>query len=633
MSGFQVSPGVQVKEIDLTNVVPAVSTSVGGYAGDFAWGPVDEVTLVVSEKDLVAKFGKPSTSKVSDFMAATSFLNYSNALRLVRAIDTNASNANTDSATTKVVVKQLDDYDSQYGSFAGDVTVTISADISSGVTEVTVDDATGVTVGDVITGAEFAADTTITEIVGNVLTLSSATTGDIEGLTTSVDYVVSFNKGTFAAKYPGVLGNALGIQLCSSSAAFDTWQYAGQFAGAPNTTPYTLSRGGSDDELHVVVIDVTGEFTGTAGTVLESFGFLSQARDAKSGDGTTVYYKDVLARSSKFVWLLNHPEALTNAGKVGAGTTFVTEMTPASFVFSGGNDSVDTGAATILAYDLFLDVETIEISLLFQGSNAADTTTLSEALINIAEQRKDCVAFISPPLSATVGTSTPAVDVKAWADTITSTSYAVMDSSALKVYDKYNDRFIWLQAAGSIAGLCANTDNIADPWFSPAGLNRGQLRSVVKLAFTPNKAQRDDLYQARVNPLVAFPGEGILLYGDKTALAKPSAFDRINVRRLFIVMEKAIATAAKFQLFEQNDAFTRAQFRNLVEPFLRSVQGRRGITEFAVICDETNNDGQVIDSNNFVADIYVKPTRSINFINLNFIATRSGIEFSEIIGQ
>jgi hypothetical protein len=633
MAGFQVSPGVQVKEIDLTNVIPAVSTSVGGYAGDFTWGPVDEVTLVASERDLIAQFGKPSISKVSDFMSAAYFLKYGDALRVVRAIDTVASNATTDDVTTNIVIRNRDNYDSQDGSFGGAETVTVSTVISFPSSTMLLDDASLLTVGDVVAGDSLVVGTTIVSIAGNTITLSDDTTGNIDGSVTPVDYTVTVNKGAFAAKYPGVLGNTLSIEVCSSTAAYDTWAFKGQFAGAPNTTDYTSSRGGSNDEMHIVVLDAKGEFSGTAGTVLETFGFVSQARDAKSGDGTSVYYKDVLARGSRYVWSLNHPVELVEAGSNANGITFTTSAAILDYDFVGGNDSVEAYSEVIVAYDLFLDVETVEISLLIQGSNAADTTTLSEALITIAEDRKDCVAFISPPLSTSVGNATASADVKAWADTITSTSYAVMDSSALKVYDKYNDQFIWLQAGSSIAGLCANTDDVADPWFSPAGLNRGNMRGVVKLAFTPNKAQRDDLYQARVNPLVAFPGEGILLYGDKTALSKPSAFDRINVRRLFIVMEKAISTAAKFQLFEQNDAFTRAQFRNMVEPFLRSVQGRRGVTEFAVICDDTNNTGQVIDTNNFVADIYVKPTRSINFINLNFIATRTGVEFSEIIGQ
>lgn len=637
MSGFQVSPGVQVKEIDLTNVVPAVSASIGGYAGDFGWGPVDEITLVSSEKILASKFGKPSVDKVTDFMSAAYFLNYAGALRVVRAIDAVASNANTDDATTKVVIKNQDNYDAQDGSFVDTIVATTAVATLAGQTELVLVDVTGITVGDVVSTAVagIAVGTTVLSIAGNTITLSLATVADIDGTVTPVEINVAVYKGEFAAKYPGILGNGLDIEVCSSAAAYATWSYKGQFASAPGSSDYAVARSGSADEVHVVIVDKTGLFSGTAGAVLETFGFLSQARDAKASDGTTIYYKDVLNRSSKYVWLLNHDQGLTGAGSLASGTTFSTESTVKTYTFVGGTDTVNTDAAVVLAYELFNDAETVDISLLFQGTNAGDTpsTTLSEKLISIAESRKDCVAFISPPIEATVGSADPSGDVIAWADGITSTSYAVIDSAALKVYDPYNDQYVWIQAASSVAGLCANTDDIADPWFSPAGLNRGQLLNVVKLSFNPTKAMRDDLYQARVNPLVSFAGEGTVLYGDKTALAKPSAFDRINVRRLFIVMEKAIATAAKFQLFEQNDAFTRAQFRNLVEPYLRAVQGRRGVTDFAVICDETNNDGQVIDSNSFVADIYVKPTRSINFINLNFIATRTGVEFSEIVGQ
>ena len=284
---------------------------------------------------------------------------------------------------------------------------------------------------------------------------------------------------------------------------------------------------------------------------------------------------------------------------------------------------------------MFEDAETVDVNLLFAvpAANGGDDVTLANDLLSIATARKDVVAFVSPPIEDTVGTATPAADVKQFADQLTSTSYGVIDSTALKVYDKYNDVYRWIPAAGHMAGLCANTDSVADAWFSPAGFNRGQILGITKIAFNPKQADRDTLYKARINPIVSFPGQGTVLYGDKTAQAKPSAFDRINVRRLFITLEKAIATAAKYQLFEFNDEFTRAMFRNMVEPFLRDVKGRRGITDFAVVCDATNNTGEVVDTNRFVADIYIKPARSINFITLNFIATRTGVEFSEIIGQ
>jgi phage tail sheath protein FI len=441
---------------------------------------------------------------------------------------------------------------------------------------------------------------------------------------------------SFIAKYPGTLGNSLKVEVCPVSASdtsFAGWTYASRFTAAPGTSEYASNKGGVGDEMHVVVVDEGGEFTGTAGTVLEEFAFVSQASDAKTVDGRSNYYVNVLNNESEYVWFGGaHDADLTDAGTA-ASNTFV-NTTGAVIVesFSGGADSASLADGDITAgYDLFADSETQDVTFLVQPATTG--TVVAEHLISIADARKDCVAFLSPDVADTVGTTTPKANVKAWADSITRTSYAVLDSTALKVYDKYNDQFIWIPASSSVAGLCARTDSVADAWFSPAGLNRGNLLGVTKVAFNPNKTDRDELYQARVNPVVTFPGEGTVLYGDKTALSKPSAFDRINVRRLFNVLKKSISLAAKYQLFEFNDEFTRAQFRNMVEPFLREVQGRRGIYEFAVVCDSTNNTGQVIDSNQFVADIYIKPARSINFIKLNFIATRTDVEFSEIIGQ
>ena len=301
---------------------------------------------------------------------------------------------------------------------------------------------------------------------------------------------------------------------------------------------------------------------------------------------------------------------------------------------SGGtDDNAPTTGEIAAGFDLLEDAETVDVNLLFAAPDIDGQEAIAEDLISIANARKDCMAFISPPIDDTVNTSTAAANVKAFADGLTSTSYASCDSSAVYVYDKYNDVYRYIGASGHMAGLCANTDSVADSWFSPAGVNRGQLLGITKLAFNPKKADRDTLYKARVNPLVSLPGQGTLLFGDKTLLSRPSAFDRINVRRLFIALEKAISTAAKAQLFEFNDEFTRAQFRNLVEPFLRDVKGRRGLSDFQVICDTTNNTSAVIDGNKFVADIFIKPSRSINFISLNFIATRSGVEFSEIAGS
>jgi phage tail sheath protein FI len=560
---FQVSPGVQVREVDLTNVVPAVSTSIGGFAGYFNWGPVEEIVTVGSEKELASIFSTPNTETAGYFLTAASFLQYANALKVVRIAGTNL---NATSGGAGQLIKNRDSYD----------TAVITAEI--------------------------------------------------------------------VAKYPGILGNSLAISICpASSTVFGTWAYANQFDSAPGTSDYADTHGCSNDELHIIVLDQDGAITGTPNTVLEKFAYVSQASDAKSNDGASNYYADVLSDTSKWVWFGNHYSIFDYAG---ASTAFVAEdsggdyldgVTPVA-ITNSLNNGTDANTPDIsnelLAFDLFEDAETVDVNLLFAyPCMVHNNVTLANGLLAIAAARKDCVAFVSPAIEDTVGSSTPAADVKTFADQLTSTSYGVIDSTALKVYDKYNDTYRWIGAAGHVAGLCANTDNVADAWFSPAGFTRGQLLGVTKIAFNPKQADRDTLYKARINPIVAFPGQGIVLYGDKTAQAKPSAFDRINVRRLFIVLEKAVATAAKFQLFEFNDEFTRAMFRNMVEPFLRDVKGRRGITDFAVVCDETNNTGDIIDTNQFVADIYIKPARSINFITLNFIATRTGVEFSEIIGQ
>ena len=566
---FQVSPGVQVKEIDATAVVPAVSTSIGGFAGSFNWGPDMEVTSVSSEQDLVDTFGKPDDSTFKYFLTAAAFLKYGNALKVVRAV---SGHLNATADGNGLLIKNDTHYvDSNYDTGAGSV-------------------------------------------------------------------------GHWAAKYPGTKGNSLkvaivteGVNSWSSITYHGTSKYSDIFDAAPGTSTYAsnLGKGSIGDELHVVVIDEDGVFSGTAGTVLETFSFASQAADAKKSDGTSNYYVDVVNSGSEYVRWMDHSSTLSNAGgnltslsSIAGSTTAITDS-----LAGGTDDNSPTTGEIEAGIDLLADSETVDVGLLFAYPDANGAEVIAEKLIAVAGARKDCMAFISPPIADTQGSSAPATDVMAFANGLTSSSYASVDSSAVYVYDKYNDTYRWIGAAGHVAGLCANTDRVADAWFSPAGVNRGQLLQVTTLAWNPVKADRDTLYKGRVNPLVSMPGQGTILYGDKTLLSKPSAFDRINVRRLFITLEKAISTAAKAQLFEFNDEFTRAQFKNLVEPFLRDVKGRRGLTDFSVICDSTNNTSQVIDSNNFVADIYVKPARSINFITLNFVATRTGVEFTEIAGS
>jgi hypothetical protein len=444
-----------------------------------------------------------------------------------------------------------------------------------------------------------------------------------------------FNNG-YAARYAGAIGNTLKISVADGG-SYAGWAYASQFTATPNTSTYVANKGGANDEIHIVVIDEEGLFSGTAGTVLEKYPFVSKASDGKDDSGNSSYYKNVIAQQSQYVHWLAHPASAnlgtgTAWGSTANATSFKTLTANLTFSFSGGSDGTTATANVTSGWDLFKNAEAVDISLAVTG--AGDATVATYVISNVAETRKDCVAFISPTKASVVNNpGSEAAAAVTFRNALTSSSYAVIDSGYKYQYDKYADLYRWIPLNGDIAGLCVRTDTERDPWFSPGGLNRGVIKNVVKLAWNPTKTERDTLYSVGINPVVSFPGEGTVLFGDKTMLAKPSAFDRINVRRLFIVLEKAIARAARFSLFEFNDQFTRAQFVAIVEPFLRDVQGRRGITDFKVVCDTTNNTAQVIDSNQFIGDIYIKPARSINFIQLNFVAVRSGVSFNEVVGS
>jgi len=583
--GFQVSPGVQVKEIDLTNVIPAVSTSIGAISGAFQWGPVEEIITVGSEKELVSRFGGPNNNTFSYFMPAASFLKYGKSLRVVRtdASDSTAALNASSGDFTGVWYTAIEYVIDDVVTLNGLAFKAISDHTSSEVNEpVVAGNASWV----LYTGNEFE-------------TVKNDDHFDNGGLTT-----LDSDVGSWIAKFPGAIANGLKVYVVKHSDVA-THDVSKLFDAMP---------GVNDNEIHVAVIDAMGLF-GEEGAVLERFPFLSTVEGTLGSDGTNNYFVDVINATSNYVRSKLHTGYDRFENELVGGT-----VTPTLDV-----GDIKTG------FGFFADTETVDVNLIIQGG--AFTHDLANYLIALATLRKDCVAFVSPPISATKNNSDAMVKVIEWADLLTSSSYGVIDSGALYVYDKYSDVYRWIAASGAVAGLCARTDDITDPWWSPAGFNRGQLFGVTKLAFNPKGFERDELYKSRINPICTFPGEGTLLFGDKTAQAKPSAFDRINVRRLFIVLEKAIATAAKYMLFEFNDEFTRAQFRNMVEPFLRDVKGRRGIYDFAVVCDETNNTGQVIDTNRFIADIYIKPARSINFMTLNFIATRTGVEFSEIIGK
>lgn len=528
-------------------------------------------------------------------------------------------------------------------------TVTITSDTGTGASVGVVTIQASTVVGITVTngGTGYTSAPTITFTNGGGTGAAATTTILIGGvkIINESDYLNTWSSGSgvtgeWAAKYPGTLGNSLTVGLCDS-AGFSTWAYKQEFDSAPGTSDYAAGVSGSNDELHVIVLDRDGRWTGVPGSILEKFSYVSKAIDARKSDGTNNYYKDVINSRSRYIWWTDFPELsdysgpVTNWGVTAANTTFQNSGAH-DYNLAGGVDSTSvTDGQITTAWDVYRNAEQYDISLLPVGWASA---VVANFVIALAEDRKDCVAFISPVDVTTnqyisnqnYGTSESIESTIEFRNALTSSSYAVLDSGFKYQYDRYEDKYRWVPLNGDIAGLCARTDYTNDPWFSPGGLNRGQIKNVVKLALHLHKTDRDNLYKAGINPVITVPGDGTVLFGDKTLLAKPSAFDRINVRRLFIVLEKAIATAAKYQLFELNDSFTRAQFKNLVEPFLRDVQGRRGITDFVVKCDDSNNTGEVIDRNEFVADIFIKPARSINFISLNFVAARSGINFSEI---
>ena len=584
---YQVSPGINITEKDLTTVVPNVSTNIGAFVGTFQWGPVSYRTTITTENDLVDLFGKPNLATQEHFWSAANYLAYANNLVVVgvKAADARNSVVGDSDAGTAIKVDNSDHYDSR-----------------------------------------------------------------------------TFTDQLFVAKYPGAKGNSLKVQAIDSNGWADSTvntEFLANFDNAPGTSNDAAYANGWDgvsakptieDEMHVLVIDEDGLFAGVAGEVLERWAYVSKASDAKRIDGSSNYVVDVMRNESKYAYVGLVTQFTTNttgsekaAGNLKAGGAFLTfNSATASESVPGGSltlgvDGATVGAAELITgWNYFSTPETSDVTLLIAGpgGTAADVTVAAKA-IDIADGRRDCIAFVSPPKTTVVHA---ALDSQVGVITTNKTtmgqsnSYGVMDSAWKYQYDRYQDKFIYVPMNGDIAGLCARLDHTHDAWWSPAGLNRGAIKNIVKLSWEPTKANRDALYKIGVNPLVTQTGAGVLLWGDKTMQPTPTAFDRINVRRLFIVMRKAISNAAKSMLFEFNDEFTRSQFVNMVEPFLREIQGRRGITDFKVVCDGSNNTGTVIDNNNFVGDVYVKPSRSINYIQLNFIAARTDVNFTEIGG-
>ena len=696
---FQVSPGVAVVEKDLSLVIPQIAASIGATAGFFRWGPVEQPITIANEGDLANTFGKPVG--VSDFIArsfftAANFLSYSNNMVVVRAVPTTSSISDAKNALTEdvaaMVIKNSDDY---VGNFASYTTTNVAfAAKYPG------------SIGNTLKFSVCDADSFNTTATGTIAAAQSSTALTITGGALTTQAVVG-SKVLFWSAAAGtgtLLGQSTILSITSASAATLTsnpgiasgivsitfrWEYYDEFVSAPGTSTYLVSQGlaSAKDEVHAVVVDRLGQFTGVQGAVLEKYTAVSKAADAVLTDGTTNYLKTVINRNSSYIWVLKDlDDTITATAGVyssadlntasaadfgvnvatlgmGANTVFKTFKRPYTANF-GYSLTQTSGALAIMstgdgvdgytisdnahtaavksglqsAFGLFANTENIDVGLIAVGE--VESVIAKYVINSVAEIRKDCLVFISAvkDSGSALTIVTKSSDFQGLVDyriassnsANVSTSYATMDSGYKYQYDKYNDKYIYVPLNGDIAGLCARTDFTADPWYSPGGYNRGVIKNVVKLSYNPSQTERDTLYKNGINPVATFPGQGTVLFGDKTMLSKPSAFDRINVRRLFIVLEKSISTAAKFQLFEFNDTFTRAQFRNLVEPFLRDVQGRRGIYDFRVVCDETNNTGEIIDTNQFVADIFIKPARSINFITLNFIAARTSVSFEEI---
>ena len=697
--GFLVSPGVQVNEVDLTNVVPAVATSIGAICGPFQKGPVSSVTDISSEEQLVKVFGKPNSNNFEFFFTAANFLQYSDSLKVVRA---ESAVTNAVASGSSVLIRDTDHYTASYASGQG------SSGEWAARSAGTWGNSIGVSVCATANAYEQTAVTTTSAEEAAAQTVISVTDADVInvgdlvnfGETEGYEYEVTARDTTSGAETITIKlkddPNGQGLQntITSGTNIRRRWRFYDLFDGAPGTSAWATQNGrGTADELHVAVYDTTGDITGfdvdsngeRTNAVIETFGRLSKNPSAKTSQGNNNYYPDVIYRQSEFVFWMDHNTSGANWGTDvdGAAGSIILNGTDGSSTDAGDNivfDRTDSGNTDLgdevllesgtsgysvldtptknelgsgtddysvsagelkTGYGKFEDTESLDVNLVLggpgggAGDSASDQDTHVTMITDLVEKRRDCVGFVSPYRAATVNvtsTVTQTTNVKDAFDDCPSSSYMVFDSAYKYMYDKYNDVYRFVPMNGDTAGLCAFTDRVADAWFSPGGYNRGNVRGAIKLSYNPTKADRDILYRARVNPIVNFPGQGVVLFGDKTALTKPSAFDRINVRRLFLVLEKAIATASKFQLFEFNDEFTRAQFRSLVEPFLRDVQGRRGITDFSVVCDASNNTGFVIDRNEFVADIFIKPARSINFITLNFIATRTGVAFSEVQG-
>lgn len=683
-TNFGRAPAVFSREIDLTNTVASVSTTEGAIAGIFNWGPVDQRILTNNESTYAAIFGPPSDANAETWFSGANFLAYSDALYVVRAANTTGSNTDISNTVTTAVavsanvsntillgsiVKNASTYDdisfdasvpfvAKYPGALGNslkISVCASSEAYRKVVPLVANSDVNANSAIVYTPGSNVATITITASgSGNANTViaaantvtNSLSIGDVVRIgnnTTGIQMVSVTNVGA-----PAIAGNTATMNVSFSSAVslFDTvtsgtierfWEFYNVVDGEPGVSLYQSKTNNAaiSDEIHVVVVDEDGKFTGTPNAILEVFGGASRSTDAKLDNGASNYYKNVINQTSKFVWVGSGATGITSGVSTSLAPVVQTKATTTSFIQGqDGQDEANVPIAVLAkAWLLFKSADDVQVSYLIQGK--ARGNTLANYLTgSIAEDRQDVVVVISPDKTDVVNAQNSEVDnLTTFRRTLSSTSYALIECNFKYQYDKYSDVFRWVPLSGDIAGILARSSAGTAPWMSPGGYSRGRIKNVVKLAWNPNQAQRDALYREDINPVYSVIGQGPVLMGDKTLIGKNSAFSRINVRQLFILLRKNISAAAADLLFEINDDFTQAQFRNMVDPLLRDIQGRRGITAYRIVCDETNNTPQVIDNNGFAGDVYVSPARSINTIQLNFVGTRTGVDFTEIVNN
>jgi len=724
MATPQLSPGIISREVDLTvGRADNIINNVGAIAGPFPTGPVDEVTDITTEQELINVFGTPQTTdgQYEYWMSASSYLSYGGALKVVRTGDADLRNSAATGigtttnniigiGTTNTIINNYQDYNDKFtddasanwsfaakypGSYFNGVKVAIidnyadqtigigttiavnngaivGAAVTTAITNITLPGITTTSftgyVKGIVVGVTTSIDTTTTSVDIKIISRVSST-----GTETLIDYAESTRGNSFAANDNvgfGTVGTAITAttavdwynqQTIGSSYGTTYWK---SIAPKPVSTNYALERNGDNDAIHIAVIDDSGSITGVRGNLLEKHLFLSKAIDAVSNVSSPqkIWWRNYLALYSSYIYGGKIQPTTPGGFEVVSGSTSTNTATnklwnqdALNVTFNSiGNQTVTLGsgvdytangglAATLgslyTSYQLFANKDNVSVDYLIMGpglSNEVDSQAKAIQLISIANERKDCIAFVSPHRANVIGltdTTTQTNNIVRFFNGISSSSYAVFDSGYKYTYDRFNNLFRYIPCNADIAGLMVRTAINSYPWFSPAGQERGVLNNAIKLAYSPNKAQRDTLYSARVNSVINQNGIGIILFGDKTALSYASAFDRINVRALFLVVEQALERTGQAQLFQLNDSLTRSNFVNIVEPYLRDVQAKRGLYDFRVVCDESNNTPDIIDNNEFRADIYLKPTKSINYVTLTFVATRTGISFEEVTGR